>query len=84
MGGNISSLYINFYFINLYMNNIIFRNIHNNDINKNILNILNQLSTTTNISKNKFFQFLRTLNNSHQIIVIEDIINNKMSVWVVF
>ena len=78
MGGNISSLYINFYFINLYMNNIIFRNIHNNDINKNILNILNQLSTTTNISKNKFFQFLRTLNNSHQIIVIEDIINNKI------
>ena len=60
------------------MNNIIFRNIHNNDIHKNILNILNQLSPTTNISKNKFYQFLKSLNNLHQIIVIEDIINNKI------
>jgi glucosamine-phosphate N-acetyltransferase len=60
------------------MNNIIFRNIHNNDINKNILNILNQLSPTTHISKNKFYQFLKSLNNLHQIIVIEDTLNNKI------
>lgn len=58
------------------MDNIIIRNIHNNDINKNILNILNQLSNTKTISKHFFSQFLKTLNNNHQIIVIEDTINN--------
>tara|TARA_S200000501_G_scaffold352965_1_gene372305 strand:- start:166 stop:600 length:435 start_codon:yes stop_codon:yes gene_type:complete len=60
------------------MNNIVIRNIHNDDINKNIINLLNQLSNTQNIQKHLFLQFIKTLNNNHQIIVIEDTLNNNI------
>lgn len=60
------------------MSNIVIRNIHNDDLNKNIINLLNQLSDTKNIKINLFSQFIKTLNNNHQIIVIEDTINNKI------
>lgn len=56
--------------------NLIFRKIKISDCNEKYLNLLNQLNNTIDyncISKNTLEDFISSLNEDHQIIVIEDI-----------
>ncbi len=56
--------------------NLIFRKIQISDCNEKYLNLLNQLNNTIDyncISKNALENFISSLNEEHQIIVIEDI-----------
>jgi glucosamine-phosphate N-acetyltransferase len=53
--------------------NLIFRKIQISDYNEKYLNLLNQLNNTIDyISKNTLENFLNSLNEDHQIIVIEE------------
>ena len=47
------------------------RKIHKNDINNGVTKLLNQLSPTNKIDKNEFENFVKNLNDNHQIWVIE-------------
>ena len=52
------------------------RNLEINDIHKNIINLLNQLTSTSKVSLIDFTLFVESLHENHQVLVIED--NNKI------
>ena len=52
------------------------RNLEINDIHKNIINLLDQLTSTSKVSLIDFTFFVESLHENHQVLVIED--NNKI------
>lgn len=54
------------------------RNLNKNDYHNNYLNLLKQLTVldVQSISKQKFDQFIDSLNNNHIVLIIEDIKKN--------
>ena len=51
------------------------RNLEINDIHKNIINLLDQLTSTSKVSLIDFTFFVESLHENHRVLVIED--NNK-------
>jgi len=47
------------------------RTINTNDFNKNYIQLINQLSNSTAITKNQFIKYIEALSDNHQIYVLE-------------
>ena len=60
----------------IHMDQYKIRNLEINDIHKNIINLLNQLTSTSKVSLIDFTSFVESLHENHQVLVIED--NNKI------